>query len=275
MPRWHQPQVLHAPCLSFPTGQMALAWSLWAELRHSAWLSHHQPGATAGPGPACPVPWPGLPCRKGVVLTQPAHMGAAPAGTAPLPSVEEAVRMRQQWQSRAVSPGLPGRHAHSSLVPGRTCPSCSLLSGEYPGGQAELPHSLFWAAFPPPLSPRVPHSYCLCRNSAAVNPPLPTGTALVLPCLLPISSQSCVWCATSLPKVLGVCYSLTRARRGTGSQTPVPTAIPARHREAHPHGDPGWRGQEAPTSVPPGHQAGAGQGLVTLTPRGHRGEKPV
>lgn len=56
MPLWHQSQALHAPCLSFPTGETALARSRWGALRHSAQLSLHRLSATAGLGPARPVP---------------------------------------------------------------------------------------------------------------------------------------------------------------------------------------------------------------------------
>lgn len=56
MPPWHQSPALHAPCLSFPTGETALARSCWVALRHSAQLSLNQLNATAGLGPAHPVP---------------------------------------------------------------------------------------------------------------------------------------------------------------------------------------------------------------------------
>lgn len=129
--------------------------------------------------------------------------------------MEEGAGTRQQWQSRAASPQLTGRHAYSSLVPGRMSPTMFLLSGKHPGEEAELPHSLFWAAFPPPPPPRVPHSYCLCRNSVAINPPLPTGTArLFFPASSPPPSRA-VCVPQHCKKTLGSSFCLAEERRGT------------------------------------------------------------
>lgn len=121
---------------------------------------------------------------------------------------------------------------------------CCLLSGRHPGGETELPHSLFWAAFPPQPAPRVLHIYCLWRNSAAINPPLPAGTAhLCFPASSPSPPRAVCGVPHPSKKILGVSYCLARGRRGTMLEAKPQRLQPSlpQHREAGPHGCPGWR----------------------------------
>lgn len=267
MPPWHQSPALHAPCLSFPTGETALAWS---HREHSD--TQHGSAAT---GPALPLAQDQPPhaagCRgeachagKGDALSQPAQ--PAPAGSSTrwhnLPpqhgggSRDVAAMAEQSCFPR-------GSQADTFIPPlfqAGQAPPCSLLSGKHPGGEAELPHSLFWAAFRPPPSPRVLHSYCLCRNSAAINPPLPTGAAL--PALhLP---EPCLVCC-SPPKNYRGSQCLARERGEAPCWKPNPNAhshpsLP-QHGEARPWGCPGWRwaggSYEHPTRPPSWGRTGA------------------
>lgn len=256
MPPWHQSQALHAPCLSFPTGETALAQSHWGTLSHSAQPSlapaqcYCRPGTSPPSAAGCGSET--CCARKGVVLSQLAQL--APPGSStrwhsPTPEHEEGSWGMAPMAEQGCFPGLIGRHAHCSFFPGRMSPPWSLLSGKHPGGEAELPHSLFWAAFPHPPSPRVPHSYCLCRNSVAINPPMSTGAAcLCFPASSPSPPRAICGAPHPSKKILGVSYCLARERRGTVQEAKPQCLQPSlpQHREAHPHRHPGGS-QECPT----------------------------
>lgn len=268
VPPWHQSQALHAPCLSFPTGDSVGTESLESTRTLSTAQPppaqhHHRPRTSPPRAAGCRGQGRPFSCVSGHSRYQ---LGAAPAGTAP--STAEGAGTRQRWQSRAASPRLTGGHAHSSLIPGRMSLPCSLLSGDHPGGEAKLPHSLFWAAFPPPPPPRVLHSYCLCRNSAAINPPPPAGAARL--CFLP--PEPCMVCHSPPKEYWGSSTAqLEREEALSWKSTPC----------AHSHPCPSmWR------LVPMGAEGGGGQegslgcltrppSWVTLTPRGHRGDEPL
>jgi len=148
MPPWHQSEALHAPCLSFPTGEMVLVRSHWGALRHPARLSRHQP-RTTGPAPARPVRWlpqGGLPCREGCCPESASTGGVTwqqHRRHSPVPKHRGGSQDAAAVAEQGCFPQLTGRHVHSSLTPGRMSPPCSPLSGNHPGGEAKLPHALF------------------------------------------------------------------------------------------------------------------------------------